>query len=115
MIKIGIVGAGLDGLNHFEALKQREKYIGDVSVAGFAEIDPAKRAEIEARYGVRGYPDHNTLIKEAGLDAVTVVTPDHLHYRVVMDCLDAGLPVLVEKPLATSVDEAKKMAAKADE
>lgn len=115
MIKIGIIGAGLYGITHFEAFKQREKDLGDVTVAGFAEIDPGKRAEIEARYGTKGYPDHLSLIKRAGLDAVTVVTPDHLHCAIVMDCLEAGLPVLVEKPLATKVEEARRMAAKAAE
>ena len=110
MIKVGVIGAGLYGINHLEAFRQREKYTGDVKLAGFAEIDPKTRSDIEARFGVKGYPDHSSLIRGAGLDAVTVVTPDHLHYRVVMDCLEAGLPVLVEKPLATNVEEAKRMA-----
>ena len=66
MIRVGIVGAGPAGLNHFEAFKIREKSFGDVTVAGFAEIDPARRAEIEARFGVKGYPDHRSLIRRAG-------------------------------------------------
>jgi predicted dehydrogenase len=115
MIRIGIVGAGLYALNHFEAFKIREKLFGDVKVAGFAEIDPKRRTDIEARFGVTGYPDHRSLIRGAGLDAVTVVTPDHLHYEIVMDCLAAGLPVLVEKPLATDVAEARGMAEMAEE
>jgi predicted dehydrogenase len=113
MLRIGIVGAGLYGVNHLEALKQREKYIGDVKVIGFAEIDPKKRSEIENRFSVKGYPDHINLLQHESLDGVTVVTPDHLHYQIVMDCLDYGVPVLVEKPLATDVSEAKAMAEKA--
>jgi predicted dehydrogenase len=113
MLKIGIIGAGLYGINHFIALKQREKYFKDVELVGIADIDPVKRADIKARFGVDAYPDHKTMIREARPDGVTVVTPDHLHYALVSDCLDAGLPVLVEKPLSTSLEEAKSMAEKA--
>ena len=115
MIRIGIVGAGLYGITHLEALTGRQLRTGDIEVAGFAEIDPLRRREVETRYGIKGYADHDRMLREAKLDAVTVVTPDHLHYPVVMDCLEAGLPVLVEKPFATEVPQARQMAALARE
>ena len=110
MIKLGVIGAGLYGINHLEAFTQREKYIGDAKVAAFAEVNAERRAEVEARYKVKGYADFTDMIRKEKLDAVTVVTPDHLHYAIVRACLEAGLPVLVEKPLATNVEEAEAMA-----
>jgi predicted dehydrogenase len=115
MIRIGIIGTGTYGLIHLDALSQRERRPGDIRLAGFAEINSQRRVEIQARYKAKGYADHRQMLREAELDAVTVVTPDHLHCRVVMDCLEAGLPVLVEKPLATDVEEARQMARKARE
>lgn len=115
MIKIGIVGVGLYGLNHIIALKQRELYRKDVKLVGFAEIDPVKLKEIETAYGVPGFADYREMITKTKLDAITVVTPDHLHYAIVMDCLKAGIPVLVEKPLSTSLEEARGMAKAARE
>lgn len=115
MMRIGIVGTGLYGVTHLQAFAERNRRSADVEVAGFAEISPQRRAEIETRFAVKGYADHRSLIEKGKLDAVTVVTPDHLHYPVVMDCLEAGLPVLVEKPFATDVGQARQMAAKARE
>ncbi len=99
MINIGIIGAGIYGINHIVALKQREKYRGDINLIGFAEIDGAKREEIEQQYGIKGYADYKDMIRSGKPDALTVVTPDHLHHRIVMDCIGA-IPVLVEKPLS---------------
>jgi len=110
VINIGIIGAGIYGINHIVALKQREKYRGDINLIGFAEIDGAKREEIEQQYGIKGYADYKDMIRSGKPDALTVVTPDHLHHRIVMDCIGAGIPVLVEKPLSTSLEEARDMA-----
>jgi len=112
---MGIVGTGTYGTIHLDAISQRQRISGDVELVGFAEIDEKRRRETESRYGVAGYASHGELIERGRPDAVTVVTPDHLHYGVVMDCLEEGLAVLVEKPFATDVEEAVTMARKARE
>jgi predicted dehydrogenase len=113
MTRVGIIGTGTYGKTHLDAITQRQRLAGDVELVGFAEIDQDKRREIERLYGITGYASHGELIDRGRPDAVTVVTPDHLHYRVVMDCLDRDLAVLVEKPFATDVGEAVAMAKKA--
>lgn len=115
MIRIGIIGTGTYGRTHLDALAQRQKFSGDVELVGFAEIDPQTRQSIANEYGIQGYQTHDELIEQGKPDAVCVVTPDHLHYRIVMDCLAAGLPTLVEKPFATDLTQAKEMARKARE
>lgn len=115
MIRIGVIGAGIYGQVHLDALSLRQKLAGDVNLVGFAEVNPERRAQVAQQYGIPGYPDHQELVCKARPEAVTVVTPDHLHFRAVMDCLEAELPVLVEKPMATDVEEAKGMARKARE
>jgi predicted dehydrogenase len=110
MIRIGIVGAGIYGLNHFDAFFQRQRLNKDIEVVGFAEVSAQRRTEMESKYPVPGFASHLELIEKARPDAITVATPDHLHHAIVMESLKAGLPVLVEKPLATDVAEAKEMA-----
>ena len=115
MITIGVIGAGTYGRVHLDALKQREKDVGDVQLVGFAEINSQQRAAIESEYNIPGYPSHGELIDAENPDALTIVTPDHLHYTVIMDALDAGKAVLVEKPLTTDVEEAKAIVQKVKE
>lgn len=110
MINIGIIGVGIYGINHIIALMQREKIHRDVKLVGFAEIDEKKREEIQETYGIPGFSDYQKMIDSIPLDAVTVVTPDHLHFEIVMECLRRGIPVLVEKPLSTSLQESMEMA-----
>ena len=108
MIRVGVIGAGIFGETHIDAFAQWSKYPGDIELIGFAETNRVRREEMESRYGVRGYSDHRELIEKAKLDAVTGAIPDHVHFKVVMDCLDAELPVLVEKPLTTDIGEASR-------
>jgi predicted dehydrogenase len=113
MVKIGVVGTGAYGRVHLNALSQRQAREGDVKLIGIAEIDEARRQQTSAEYECPGYSSHEELIETGHPDAVCVVTPDHLHYRVVMDCLKEGLPVLVEKPFATDLEQAREMAREA--
>ena len=108
MIRVGVIRAGIFGETHIDALAQWGKYPGNIELIGFAEMNRGRSEEMESRYGVRGYSDHRELIEKAKLDAVTGATPDHVHFKVVMDCLDAELPVLVEKPLTTDIGEASR-------
>lgn len=110
MLRLGIIGAGTYGTIHFDALTQRQRLNGDIQLVGFAELDEQRRAQIASEYGVEGFATHRELIDKARPDAVTVVTPDHLHYPIVMDALDADRAVLVEKPFATEVGQAREMA-----
>jgi predicted dehydrogenase len=54
------------------------------------------------------------MIEQGDLDAIIVASPDDLHYPMTMAALDAGLHVLCEKPLVLTVEQAQKMAVKAE-
>ena len=113
MIKVGVIGVGDYGQQHLNVFSQREKNNKDIKVIGFAETNEERRKKIELEYGYKGYDNYLDLIEYAKPDAITIATPDHLHFKVVMDCLDKKIPSLVEKPFSTKVEEAKKMAEKA--
>jgi predicted dehydrogenase len=59
--------------------------------------------------GLRVYNDHRAMLRDGGIDAVVIATPTHLHVPVATDCVAAGLHVFIEKPLATSLQQAKPL------
>jgi predicted dehydrogenase len=68
------------------------------------------RAEaVAGEFGVPAWTDVEAMLRDVACDAVAVATPDHLHFDPVMNALRAGVHVLVEKPLATSLPEARTM------
>jgi predicted dehydrogenase len=63
----------------------------------------------------RAYDDYESLLRKEELDAMVVCTPDHAHFDYIMAALEAGLHVLVEKPMAMDMDQCRAIAAKAIE
>lgn len=102
-VKIGVVGAGIFGINHLNAFKQLS-YLGVAELAAVAEVNEKRAQWVEENYGCPVYRDYNEMIEKADMDGVTVVTPDHLHKPVVLAAAAHGKHVLVEKPLDVTVE-----------
>lgn len=75
-----------------------------VELAGVIDSDAARASAVAAEVGSVACTDYRDLLGQ--VDLVSVVVPTEHHYRVVRDCLEAGVHVLVEKPITRSVDEA---------
>lgn len=103
-LRLGIVGAGaVTQVAHLPVLKKMK----GVEVAALADGDHAKATALAARFGVRSaFEDIREMIGHTALDALLVCTPNHLHESHVLEGLSAGLHVMVEKPLATTVEGA---------
>jgi len=106
MLRVGIAGAGLRGRLFADALAGRT----DVAVVGFAEpsVRAAERARTET--GLPVVPTHTDLLADLAPDAVVVATPDPEHRAVAVDVASAGVDLLVEKPLATTLADAQAIA-----
>jgi len=100
-LRVGVVGGGLIAqISHLPYLSQMSDRFAVVAIA-----DPSKkvRQTLAERYGARAcYADHRTLIEAGAVDALVVCSPNGTHAGVVLDALDAGLHVFVEKPLCIS-------------
>lgn len=97
-VRAGVVGIGDVSIVHLEAIAARE---GSVLV-GVADTDPVRRAAAAARWGVPGYASVEELIAAERPDVVHVTTPHDQHAPVAVAALEAGVHVLLEKPLADS-------------
>jgi len=112
-VRVGVVGGGLiaqaEHLPYLSSLRDR------FSLAALAEPSLAVREALAARYGIGGaYADHRAMLDAGGLDAVVVCSPHGTHARVVLDALDAGLHVFVEKPMCITLADADAIAAARD-
>jgi UDP-2-acetamido-3-amino-2,3-dideoxy-glucuronate N-acetyltransferase len=99
-----VVGAGRWGRNHVRTL-------GELGVlGGVVEPDDAARAAIATAHpGLPVFRDLGEALDDGDFDGFTVATPAATHFRVAERILDHDKPVLVEKPLACSVDEARRL------
>ena len=99
-VRAGVIGVGALGRYH------AQKYAGleSVELVGVADIDAARAREIAAQHSVRAVDDYRALIGE--VDVVSVVVPTEAHFEVASACLEAGVHVLVEKPITRSLREA---------
>ncbi len=99
-LRIGVVGVGVMGSNHARVLAG----LPGAELAGVADPD-AKQAEFVARtLGCAAVPDVEGLL-DLGVDAITIAAPTHLHREVALAAIARGVHVLVEKPIASSVEE----------
>ncbi|MBH5336238.1 Gfo/Idh/MocA family oxidoreductase [Streptomyces pactum] len=107
-IRFAAVGAGrVFQRYHLPCVDARD----DVELVGLVDADADRAASVAAgRPGVWTGTDVARLIREARPDALSVCTPNDAHAAPVLAALDAGIPVLCEKPLAATVDEARRMA-----
>ena len=111
-VRVGIIGMGLIGaMLHLPSLKSHPK-------ARVTAICSRTRERVEGIAKTHQIPqvftDYREMIDQGNLEAIVVATPDDLHYTMTMDALDAGLHVFCEKPLATTVTQAKEMTNKAE-
>jgi len=108
-LRVGVVGAG--HLGRFHALNYME--MSDVELAGVTDIDAGRGAEVAYEAGCPFINDLASLL--AKVDGVSVAVPTDRHHAVGMHVLDAGVHCLMEKPVASTLDEADDLIRRAKE
>jgi myo-inositol 2-dehydrogenase/D-chiro-inositol 1-dehydrogenase len=112
-IGIGVVGCGhVTTARHLPALA----VVPDAKLVAFADSDRSRLAELGELYGDAAlYPNVHDLLADRRVDVVAACVPAASHAEVVLAALDAGVPVLVEEPLALALDDAETMASRAED
>jgi predicted dehydrogenase len=106
---VGVVGVGVMGANHARVLAD----LPGVELVGIADPDEKQRAYVAQALGRPGHADIEALIA-AGVDAVTIAAPTHLHRELALTCIRGGVHIMVEKPIASSVEEGRAIIAAAE-
>lgn len=106
-MKIAIVGGGIRGKMYAESLRP----VHGVTVEAVCDLSAKSADELAQSSGAQAFTDHRTMFAECSLDAVIIATPDFAHRDIAVDAAEAGLHMLVEKPLATTSEDAAAIAA----
>lgn len=104
--RVGLVGAGYVSEFHIKALKR----LSNVRLVGITDLDMARAKATAQSFGIAAFPSLKVMAAE-GLDAVHVLTPPSGHVAIALEALSLGCHVLVEKPLATSVEDCDRLIA----
>ena len=99
-VKVGVIGIGNMGWHHARVLS----LLRDADLIGVADPDPERGHMATEQFGCRWFADYRQMLSE--VEAVCIAVPTLLHHPVGLACLQAGLHVLIEKPIAASQDEA---------
>lgn len=104
-LRVGVVGVGYLGKLHAKI------YAGmpTVQLVGVVDVDAAAAQQVAAQYGCAAFTDPTELLGK--VDAVSIVVPTSLHLAVARPFLERGVHMLMEKPLAPSLDEARELVA----
>lgn len=105
-LRTGVIGVGHLGYHH----ARNYAALPDAELVGVVDTNPANRERAAGDFTVPGFSDVEALIA-CGVDAVSVATPTSHHHDAVVALLQAGVDVLVEKPIAGSLLEAEAMVA----
>lgn len=100
MLKVGIIGLGDVSFIHLMAIRQ----LPNVQLVAACDIDQTKSEMVpEAAF----YTDYLEMLDNEQLDCVHICLPHYLHYTVAKDCIERGIHVFTEKPLAANLEQAK--------
>jgi UDP-N-acetylglucosamine 3-dehydrogenase len=107
-LRIGVIGVGVMGSNHARVLSE----LPGVKLAGIADPDRKRREFVAQALGCPAFADTDELLRH-GIDAVTIAAPTHLHRDIAIACASRGVHILVEKPIAPTVEESRAIVAAA--
>lgn len=99
-LRAAVIGAGYLGKYHV----QKFAALQDIELAAVVDVDLGRAEEAGRQAGAPAYADHRKILDK--VDLVSIVVPTECHYRVAKECLEAGVHILVEKPVTQTAQEA---------
>ena len=108
-VRVGLVGCGKVGTIHAAALRS----LPEAEFVAACDASPERAEAFAARYGCRPFPDVASMLRDGGVEAVVIGTPHPLHAEPAVRAAEAGVHVLVEKPMAATLADCDAMLASA--
>jgi predicted dehydrogenase len=102
-VRAGVVGTGHMGQYHILVYAE----LWDVDLVGLVDVDESTVSRLAAQYDTQAFTDYRELFDK--VDVVSIAVPTPLHFDVAREFLEAGIHVLVEKPLTPTLDEAREL------
>jgi predicted dehydrogenase len=110
-IRAAVVGVGVFGRNHARVISELQKANAGVELIAVCDADPERAAEIAMEFKCQAFLSLDQLISKAKPDAAVVSVPTIHHLETARQLMDAGIDVLIEKPLAATLAQADELIA----
>ncbi len=110
-MKVAVIGVGAMGRNHARVYSE----LADVELVGVADADLSAAQSVAQRYNTRAYSDYVQLLDEQKPDAATIAVPTVDHLSVALEVIQRKIHLLIEKPIAFSVEEGRQIIAAAEQ
>jgi len=109
MIKVGVIGVGALGKHHARIYSE----IDGVRLIGVADIQAERSSEVARKHGCEALTEYKELFGK--VDAVSLAVPTEDHARIGVECLEQSMDVLVEKPIASTLEDGERLIRAAEE
>ncbi len=110
-VNVGVIGVGAMGYNHARVYHKLE----NANLVAVSDVSEKTLKKVCKKYDTKSYTDIEELLENPEIEVVSVCVPTTLHHSIVMKAIEYGKHVLVEKPIAFTLDEAEEMIAAAKE
>lgn len=104
-----MVGAGAFGRNHARVFHELEQQGDPVHLAAIVDIEPSRAASLAQQFGTNSFASVKELVQRGGIHAASVAVPTVQHLEVARALMSAGIDVLIEKPIASTLAEADEL------
>ena len=101
ILKTAVIGVGSMGYNHARVNWE----LPEANLVGVADTDGAAAQRVAQKFGTKAYTDYRKLLDVARPDAVTLAVPTVHHHSIALELIERGIPLLIEKPIAYTVEE----------
>lgn len=109
-LRAGVIGTGAMGRNHARVYNDLE----GVDLVAVADTQASTARAVARRYKIPYYDSYLDMIEDMSFDLVSIASPTSLHAEIALACIEHGIHVLVEKPIASTVDVGEQMIRAAD-
>jgi len=104
-LRVAVIGVGSMGRNHARVYWETP----DVELVGIADANPVLAESMARKFGTQGFTDFREMLEQTRPDAVTLATPTSLHRDMALEIVQRGVHLLVEKPIAFSIEAGQEI------
>lgn len=108
-MKVAVIGVGTMGRHHARVYSE----LPEADLVAISDSDSIRAESTAHKFGIRAYTDHREMLEKEKPDAVSVVVPTAMHETVGLDALSAGSNIIIEKPIAATIEEGTRLIEKA--
>ncbi len=110
-LRVAVVGAGAFGRNHARVYRELQQQGEAVELAAIVDTDLERATALARQFGAHAYPSVDQCLRETALQAASVAVPTLSHLEIARSLMEAGVDVLIEKPVAATLEQADELIA----